>query len=180
MLYREFVIFKLRRAAGYTRVTFFPSESSPTESILQGHCENLWDASSSACLETGCINFQKARCPGHSTSRRHLNSLFFLATCSIIFIFYSSALLQRRLQQRKRRKAFLEEFFGPPRVQLQLFTLAAHSDHFIVRHTMTSSPTAFLWANPCLTMENLTDGTHSPFLMSLKVEPIWRRLLISS
>ena len=30
--------------------------------------ENLWDASSSTCIKTGCLDFQQARCPGHSTS----------------------------------------------------------------------------------------------------------------
>ena len=64
---------------------FFPSAPYCIARTLP---ENLWDASSSACLEAGCLDFQKARCPGHSTSRIHLNSSFFFwQLCSNIFTF---------------------------------------------------------------------------------------------
>ena len=110
-----------------------------------------------------------------STSRRQgvrvirrvgviLNSFFWLPCSNNIFTFYSSVLPQRHLLQQKRRprrgKASLREFSGLPPVRLQLFMLAAPSHHFIVRRTMTSSLTAYHWVNPCLTMENLTDGIH--------------------
>lgn len=171
---------------GYTRNTLLSVNTNDRVDIARALPENLWDASSSACIKAGYLDFQKARCPGHSTSRRHFQShQIFLATLFKLYFtfYYYSALLQRHLQQQRRRrgrKALLEEFSGLPPVQLLLFTLAAHSHHSTVRRTMTSSPTAFHWVNPYLTMENLTDGIHSPFLMSLAVEPLWRQLLTNS
>lgn len=74
--------------------------------------ENLWDASSSACREAGYLDFQKSRCPGHSTSRSPSSSIYFLQTCSNISSTVAPCYRGISRNKRDEKRHFWKSFLG--------------------------------------------------------------------